>query len=208
MRGMRSMRRFLIVTALVRLWGQAPPVGPAATGIPPKASAQDYDVHAEAGKVSIGVTYMGRSFAAVPRDSQDKQRTILFDGGSFLVVEIGLFPKGFKGEILRSDFNLRVDGQKLPLAAAEPGLVRNALRTQTVAPRSPMRDGFPTGEPAPIDKSQQPWEAGLESSLAEGPLQGARAGNLFFAFPAKTSKMKSLVLEYSGNGGTFEIRLH
>ena len=151
--------------------------------------------------------YMGRSFAATPRESQDKQRTVLFDAGSFLVLEIGLFSNGFKGEILRSDFNLRADGQKAPLAAAGPGLVRNVLRIQTVAPRAPMRDGFPTGEPAPIDKTQQPWEAGVESSLAEGPLQGARAGNLFFAFPGKTNKMKSLVLEYSGNGGTLEIKL-
>ena len=208
MRVMRIMRRFLIVTALVRLWGQGPPLDLAPIGVPPKASAQDYDFHAEAGKLGIGVIYMGRSFAATPRESQDKQRTVLFDGGSFLVLEIGLFSKGFKGEILRSDFNLRVDGQKLPLAAAEPGLVRNALRSQTAAPRPPMRDGFPTGEPAPIDKSQQPWEAGIESSLAEGKLQGIRAGNLFFAFPGKTNKMKSVVLEYSGNGDTVEIKIH
>ena len=195
----------------MRLWGQAPALDSAPNtapiGIPPKASAQDYDVHAEAGKLSIGVIYMGRSFAAVPREGQDKQRTILFDGGSFLVLEIGLFSKGFKGEILRSQFNLRVDGQKLPLSAAEPGLVRSALRNQSVAPRAPTRDGFPTGESAPIDAKQQPWEAGLESSLTEGPLEKARAGNLFFTYPAKTNKMKSLVLEYSGNGGTLEIKL-
>ncbi len=188
---------------MASLWGQAP------VGIPAKASAKDYDVGAEAGKLSIGAIYMGRSFAALPKDGQDKKRTVLFDAVSFLVVEVGVFAaKGVGAEIHLSDFNLRIDGQKAPLAATEPGLVFKAIRAQSPPPPRMMAGGFPTGEPAPEPPvTQQAWDAALESALAEGPVQGGRAGNLFFAFPVKTNKIKSVVLEYSGGGSVLEIKL-
>ncbi len=188
---------------MTSLWGQGP------VGIPAKAAAKEYDASAEAGKMSIGAIYMGRSFAALPKEGKDKQRTVLFDAVSFLVVELGVFAaKGAGAEIHLSDFNLRIDGQKAPLAAIEPGQVFKAIRAQGPPPPRMMSGGFPTGEPPPeAPVVQQAWDAALESALAEGRVEGAKAGNLFFAVPNKTNKIKTVVLEYSGGGGVLEIKL-
>ena len=212
------MQRFLIVTALASVWGQAPAPELAPRGIPVKALALEYEFHGDAGKIGIGALYMGRSFAAAPHDSEDKQRTVLFDAGSFLVVELGAFAsKGFTGEVHIGDFALRIDGQKSALTAAGSGIVRNTLRTQSAAAQSHRTQGFP-GDPQPQQRRppgaepaqenpQHEWDAALESSFPEGKLQSSRAGNLFFFFPGKTAKLKSMTLEYNGEGGKLEIKL-
>jgi hypothetical protein len=61
--------------------------------------------------------------------------------------------------------------------------------------------------PTTTESDAQDWDAVIESAIPEGPLPSGRAGNLYFEFPGKMTKVKSLVLQYSGPGGKLELRL-
>ena len=229
---MRNMRRFLIVTTIATLWGQ----DVASRGLPLKAKAADYEFNGDAGRLQIGATYMGRSFAATPRESQDRQKTMLHDSGNFVVIEVGAFAaKTFVGELRIADFRLKINGQKITLSAAAPGLVANTLRNRDMDPQQkrmvysggmggtdvmvgqPRQQSRFPGDPAPgqrrpagtvtEEKAEQDWDVAIESALPEGPLQSGRAGNLFFEYSGKMTKAKTIVLEYEGSGGKVEIKL-
>ncbi len=213
-------------------WGQQ--VAP--KGLPVKPSAEGYDVSAPAGKWRIGATYMGRSFAASQQGSADNQKTVLHDSGDYIVVETAVYtPKDFTGDIQIGDFRLRIDGKKEAIQAVAPSLVAQALRTRDTDPmrRGVQYNGglgnrdvmigqprqqprFP-GDPTPGQRPPgtttvregelENWDAAVESGLPEGPLQSARAGNLFFPFKGKMTKVKTIVLEYEGVAGRMELKL-
>jgi hypothetical protein len=230
MKVMRNMWRILILTAFVSAWGQ----GVMPRGLPTKAKVTDYEFVGEAGKLSIGVQYMGRSFSA-PTGMAEK--TALHDAGNFIVVEVGAFAgKTFAGELLASDFRLRLEGKKLTLMTSAPGIVANALRTRDMDPQGRrlvygggMGDaGVIVGAPRPQERfpgdprpgqsrpigttttqeaDKRDWDAVVEAALVEGGLQSARAGNLYFEYSGKMTQVKGLVLEYQGDGGKVEIRI-
>lgn len=220
------------MTTIAVAWGQ----DVASRGLPLKAKAADYEFNGDAGKLQIGVSYMGRSFAAAPRGSQDKQKTVLHDSGNYIVIEVGAFAaRTFVGELRAADFRLKINGQKITLSAAPPGLVANALRNRDMDPQQkrmvysggmggtdvmvgqPRQQSRFPGDPTPgqrrtagavtEEKAEQDWDVAIESALPEGPLQSGRAGNLFFEYPGKMTKVKSIVLEYEGSGGKVEIKL-
>lgn len=229
---MRNMRRFLIVTTFAMAWGQEV----ASRGLPLKAKAADYDFNGDAGKLQIGAIYMGRSFAAAQRGSQDKQKTTLHDSGSYIVIEVGAFAaRAFAGELRAADFRLKLNDQKITLSAASPGLVANTLRNRDSDPQQkrmvysggmggtdvmvgqPRQQSRFPGDPTPgqrrpagtvqEEKAEQDWDEAIASALPEGPMQSGRAGNLFFEYPGKMTKVKRIVLEYEGSGGKVEIKL-
>jgi hypothetical protein len=229
MKVMRSMRRILILTAFASLWGQV--VAP--KGLPLKATPSEYEFSGEAGKLSIGASYMGRSFA----NTNASGKSSLHDSGNFIVVEVGAFAgKTFTGELLTADFRLKLDGKKAILLAAAPGLVANGLRNRDMDPQrrrlvfgGGMGDaGVMVGQPRPqarfpgdprpgqqqpvgtitmTDADHRDWDAAIESALVEGSLQSGRAGNLYFEYSGKMTKVKSLVLEYEGAGGKLDLKL-
>src|ERR1051326_3163597 len=91
----------------------------AIAGTDPKANADDYEVHARVGSLSVGAEYMVHSF------SGDGQTFILDD---FLVVEVALFPaKGDSVVVNPGEFTLRLDGKHVTLPAAAPQMVVNAM---------------------------------------------------------------------------------
>lgn len=224
MKVMRNMLRILIVTAIATAWGQ----GVAPRGLTLKAKPADYEFSGDAGKLQIGAAYMGRSFSA---------GTKLHDAGNFIVIEVGVFAgKDFTGELSAGDFQLRIDDKKTVLLAAAPGLVANSLRNRDMDPQrrrlvygggvgdaqvmvgqprpqarfpGDPRPGQqrPAGMPTTTESDAQDWDAVIESAIPEGPLPSGRAGNLYFDFPGKMTKVKSLVLQYSGSGGKLELRL-
>jgi len=230
---MRNIRRLFILTSFLAAWGQT--VAP--RGLPAKGKAADYEVSGDAGKLRIGVAYMGRSFAAASKDSFEKQKTELHDAGNFIVIEVGAFAgKTFTGELSAADFRLRLPDQKLELNAASPGLVANWLRNRDVDPQrrrlvygggmngaevtvgqprpTPRFPGDPRpGQTQPVGTASnrevevRDWDAAIESALVEGGLQSGRAGNLYFEYPGKMTKVKSLVLVYEGAGGKLELKL-
>lgn len=221
---MRNMRRILIVTAFATAWGQ----GVVPRGLTLKPKPADYEFSGDAGKLQMGATYMGRTFSA---------GTTLHDAGNFIVIELGVFAgKTFTGELNASDFQLKIGDKKTTLLPSAPGLVANGLRNRDADPQrrrlvygggvgdaqvmvgQPRPQARFPGDPQP--GQQRPigtatttvgdaldWDAAIESAIPEGPLQSGRAGNLYFDFPGKMTKVKSLVLLYSGPGGILEFRL-
>jgi hypothetical protein len=232
----RVMLRILLIVPLI-LHAQAVPDVKAYLGLPMKARAQDYDFSGNAGTLEIGVTYMGRSFAAPAKDSSDKQKTTLFDSGTCVTLEVAAFAtKSFDGELKIEHFTLEIDKEKFPLPAAAPNLVAGALRMgedprarrgvvygggmgnadiMVGGPRrQPRFPGDPTPGSAPpvgAATTQEPpynaWDALVESALPEGPLASGRAGNLFFVYPGKMSKVKRMILHYKGPGGVIALKL-
>ncbi len=224
MKVMRNMRRILIVTAFATAWGQ----GVVPNGLTLKPKPADYEFSGDAGKLQIGATYMGRTFSA---------GTTLHDSGNFIVIELGAFAsKTFTGELNAGDFQLKIDDKKITLLPSTPGLVANGLRNRDSDPQrrrlvygggmgdaqvivnqprpqarfpGDPRPGQqrPIGMPATTEGEAQDWDAAIESAIPEGPVQSGRAGNLYFDFPGKMTKVKSVVLQYSGAGGKLDLRL-
>lgn len=235
------MQILLILAGFVCLWGgdlwAQPGASLAAIGLTPKAAATDYEFHQQAAKIALGVSYMGRSFAARDRSSGKAERTRLADAGKYLVVEVGVFAlPGFQDNILLEHFALRINGAKLPLAVASSGFVAyhlqhpDAERYRGLQLGAGMGNiGIGTGGPRagqerfPGDTTQQQrrlpgtreenpeqykdWDAAVESYLPEGPVQSARAGNLFFEYAGKTTKVKQMELLYDGPGGKVVLKL-
>jgi len=200
----------------------------------PKASAADYEQNGNAGKLEIGAVYMGRSFSATAADSP---KTVLHDAGKFIVIEVAAFAgKTFVGDLSAGEFRLRLDGQKITLTPSSPGLVANSLRNRDMdpqgrrlvygggmggadvmvgqpRPQARFPGGPRPGQTQPVgtttvkEGASDDWDAAIESAIVEGPLKSARAGNLFFEYAGKMTKVKSLVLEYKGAGGMVELKL-
>lgn len=202
---------------------------PAPRGVPPRNAATDYEHHASADKLTIGASYMGRTFGV--------EGGALHDAGDFIVVEVGVFvPKGFDGAINAGDFRLTLADQKLTLLPTPPGLVANALRNRDMDPQrrrltygggmgnaqvivgAPRpQERFP-GDPRPgqtrpvgttsvREGDERDWDAAARSGLPEVAGSGARAGNLFFAYSGKMTKVKKIVLDYVGEAGQITLPL-
>lgn len=224
------MSSCLIFTLIVKAWAQAPAPG----GLEPKISPAAYEASYRAATLSLAANYMGRSFAA--RGKDETGRTQLHEAGDFVVIEVALFPgKSFDGPVSASDFRLRFDSRTERIAES-PGLVAYALRNRESDPQrrrwivgggagnagvvlgAPrLEEQFP-GDPRPgqqrapasaqvREAEQRRGDAAIESSLVEGHLAGPRAGNLFFFFDGKMTKVKSLVLVYESATGKHELKL-
>ncbi|WP_031500692.1 hypothetical protein [Bryobacter aggregatus] len=210
------------MTAFATAWGQPSQKQVVPSGIPARPAATDYPQHADLRQIQIASEYMGRSFAAVSPGKNVRQKTALFDADRFIVVEVGIFaPKDAPAELNLSDFQLIVDRQRL--SPTPPGIVAASLRNAAADPlrrrlestggvgNIDVNTGKPGRVPAPGSASNdvilRGWDAAVESSLPEGKLMGTRAGNLFFSFPGKTAKVKSMVLEYSGEREPIQLKL-
>lgn len=185
-------------------------------------------------KLALGANYMGRSFSVASKDRAGQ--TSLHDAGEFVVVEVGVYAgKAFAGALAASDFRLVVDG-KTERMVTPPGVVANALRNREMDPQrrrlivgggmgnagvvmgaprvEPRFPGDPRpGQQRPVGSVQvqegeeQRWDGAVESSLVEGVPGSARAGNLFFHYEGKMTKVKSMVLMYESVNGKLELKL-
>lgn len=89
-------------------------------GTDPKPQASDYPAHGRAARAQIGAEYLSRTIS----EGNESYYT-----GIYLVVEVGVYPdKGVMLPVSSGDFQLRINGKKVPLVAQTPGLVAMAIR--------------------------------------------------------------------------------
>ncbi len=201
----------------------------AQTGTTPKASEQDYPVHAKLDRMSIGVEYLIHSFSS-GRD--------MFIAKDFLVVEVALFPaKGETVLVNSGEFNLRVNGRKEAIAPQGGEFVAAALEhpedghgvhpmvglgpVVLGAPNSgPRFPGDPSAPPAQ-DPQRAPGtarpaqdkspltaeEVVVQAALPEGPAPKPTSGFLYFPYRGKLSRVHSLELIFSGPEGAARLPL-
>ena len=197
----------------------------AQSGTEPKPRADDYDVHARAKDIGVGVEFMIHSFSG---------RGQTFIAEDYLVVEVALYPpKDGVVEIANSDFSLRLNHRKQSVAPVPPQMVAASLSrpewrdrpnlqvdggigdtqvrlggppvnrppypggpTQPGPPRAPR---VPDADP-PGGGDRQPAVKAEElvvlTALPEGKYHGAVSGYLYFPSRGKISSLKSVELLY------------
>ncbi len=220
--------KFLLATALLNvtlLLGQAPtpPAPPEYKGIPPRASAADYQFQATAGTATIGAEFTGHSFPTVegPLTNED-----------YVAVEVGLYgPAGERLRISSADFTLRINGKK-----SVPSQVFSAVFSSLRDPEYIEPDYEPKSEkggrtslgsgggggggkqkdtsngPPPPVKIPVPVMRAMaqrlqKSALPEGDRALPQAGLVFFGYRGKTANLQSVELLYDGPAGKAVIAL-
>ena len=188
-----------------------------AKGMPPRATAADYQAQAQAGDVTIGAEFLGH---AVPTPEQT------VSAEDYVVVEAGLFgPPGARITLARDDFSLRINGKKTSLPSEPYELVFKSLKDPQWQPPEPpepkeSKGGLTTGggggggdklPPIP-PKMPFPLRRAMEqhvqkAAMQEGDRPLPQAGLLFFLYRGKTESIKSLELIYSGAAGKTTLTL-
>ena len=179
-------------------------------GIPPRATAADYQAHAQAGAVTVAGEFTGHS---IPTSQK------ILSTEDYVVVEVGLFgPPESRIKLSREDFSLRINGKKTPLPGQPYALVFNSLKDPEWAPPVPAesksKTSFGTGgkgqseagsPPAPIhvpiEVERAMEQLVQKASLPEGERVLPEAGHLFFQYRGKTTGIHSIELIYSGPAG-------
>src|SRR5260370_18701827 len=148
--------RVLIPSVFIALCLFAQSQKPEIQGMPPRATAADYQANAKAGSVTIGAEFLGHS---VPTE----QGTLSTE--DYVVIETGLFGSpGARIKLSAEDFSLRINGKKTVLPSQPYGLVVKTVRDpegETPAPTASKSKtsiggagggrgkGDPDGPPAP-----------------------------------------------------------
>jgi hypothetical protein len=202
-------------------------------GTTPRASAAEYPVHTEVGKLTLGAEYLVHSIPTV--------KGVLVSG-DYLAIEVALFGPSLTAIEFRADhFHLRINGDKYPLMTQSPGMVAasmkypdweqrktvtasagsgngNVIYGPQAAPRFP---GDPAGRQIPIPRPPEPENrSGQERepsvpleeqiqklALPEGKYAPPLAGLVFFPFRGKMKSIKSLELLYEGPAGKATLKL-
>lgn len=198
----------------------------AGEGTQPREKASDYPAHVWAGRAEIGAEYLSRTI------STGKES---YFTGPYLVFEVALYPdKGVTLPVSPGDFQLRVNGHKVPLLAQTPGMVAMAVRNpewedpgrEVVAgvgtpdgrgiyvggnrqlPRFPGdRAPVPNGQTKEAKPVNDPGEAAIQQALPELKAQGPVSGLIYFAYHSKQNKIRGLELIYEGPAGRRVLRL-
>lgn len=89
-------------------------------GTDPRPKASDYPVHGRAARAEIGAEYLSRTISEAGES---------YYTGIYLVVEVAVYPdKGVTLPVNSGDFQLRINGKKVPLVAQTPGIVAMSIR--------------------------------------------------------------------------------
>lgn len=189
--------------------GQDAPQNTEKKGMPPRATAADYQAHAEAGAVTVAAEFMQHS---VPTPEG------LLVSEDYVVVEAGIFgPPGARARLNPDDFSLRINGRKSPAPSEPYALVFKSVKDPEWEPPFPV-DGpksktsigsskggagdAPVIAPKPPLKTQREWNQRVQrAAFPEGDRALPQAGLLFFKYAGKVSGIHSLELIYSGESG-------
>jgi hypothetical protein len=186
-------------------------------GLPPRASASEYQAQAQAGTVSIGAEFAGHS---VPTPEHT------YSAEDYIVVEAGLFgPPGARTTLSRDDFSLRINGKKTAAPSEPYELVFHSLKDPEWQPpeakeEKESKGGLSTGggggggdkvPPLP-PKMPFPLRRAMEqqvqkAAMVEGERPLPQAGLLFFQYRGKAEGIKSMELIYSGAAGKATLTL-
>lgn len=201
----------------------------AQSGTTPKAYAQDYPVHANLEKLSIGAEYLLHSFSSGRE---------MFIAKDYLVVEVALFPaKGQNLLVSAGHFSLRVNGRKQALSPQAPEFVAASLKypdqdrgLHPVAGLGPLVLGapppverfpgdpngrtappprVPTDNPSGLDKEPPVTaeELAVRAALPEGEHLKPVSGFVYFPYRGKLSHIHSLELQFAGPAGSAALPL-
>lgn len=140
----------------------------------PRPKASDYPAHARAARAEIGAEYLSRTIS----DANESYYT-----GIYLVVEVALYPdKGVTLPVSSGDFQLRVNGKKVPLVAQTPGIVAMSIRNPewdrgnrgTVGSIGMGGGDIIIGRPPPIERFPGDPQARRQPRPTSGPEQDGR----------------------------------
>jgi hypothetical protein len=186
-----------------------------AKGMPPRATPNDYQAHAQAGTFTIAAEFQGHS-VATPES--------IFTNENFVTIEVGLFgPPQARLRLSFQDFSLRINGKKAVLPAQQFGLAFKALKDPAWIPPVPAgpksKGGISAGGDNPDSNAPPPVvhvpievERAMEqkvqkAALPEGERQLPQAGLIFFEYGGKLSGIHSVELLYSGPAGKVVVPL-
>ena len=189
----------------------------ASKGMPPRASAADYQAHALAGKITIAAEFTGHG---VPTPQ------LVLSSEDYIGVEVGLFgPAGERLQVSNADFSVRINGKKLPSPAQLVGAIYKSLKDpEWVSPDAVaakeskgglstgggganQNDGPPPPVHVPIALERTWQDYAKRASLPEGERPLPQAGLLFFEYKGKLATIHSLELIYSGPAGKVTLPL-
>jgi hypothetical protein len=185
-------------------------------GMPPRASAADYQAHAQAGAVTLAAESSGHS---VPTQQG------LLSTEDYVAIEIGFFgAPGARATISSADFSLRINGKK-PVPSQPFGLAAGSVKDPAWEPPVPVQSKSKTslnagdeGEkrdpnaPPPVVRIpveiQRGWsQRVLKAALPEGDRPLPQAGVIFFQYRGKVQNIDSLELLYAGPAGKATLAL-
>ena len=210
--------RAAIPTIFVALCLSAQNQKPETPGMPPRASAGDYQANAQAGAVTIGAEFMGHSVPTA-------QGTLSTE--DYVVIETGLFGASeARIKLSAEDFSLRINGKKTALPSQPYGLVLQTLKDPewdtpaSSASKSKTSiggagggrgkgdpDGPPAPTPVPIGVRRAMEQRVQKAALPEGDRALPQAGFLFFQYRGKIQGIHSIELIYSGSAGKATLAL-
>ncbi len=185
-------------------------------GLPPRATAADYQANAAAGTVTIGAEFLGHS---VPTD----KGTLSTE--TYIVVEAGIFGQPDAGiKLSLEDFSLRINGKNDPLPSQPSGLVGKSLKDPEFEPpaSAPPKSktslnggggsqGDSNAPPAPvhipIEVQRSMQQRTQKAALPEGDRPLPVAGLLFFQYSGKAKSIRSVDLIYNGPAGKAALEL-
>ena len=186
-------------------------------GLPPRATAADYQANAAAGTVTIAAEFLGH---AVPTE----KGTLSTE--TFVVVEAGIFGQPDAGiKLSLENFSLRING-KNDLPSQPPGLVGKSLKDPDLEPpasasssktKTNVNGGGGGGQvdsnapPAPvhipIEVQRSMQQRVQKAAFPEGDRTLPVAGLLFFQYSGKAKSIRSVELIYNGPAGKATLEL-
>ena len=187
-------------------------------GMPPRATAAEYQAQAKAGAVTIAAEFTGHAIGTA-------QGTLTTE--DYVVVEVGFFGgEGSRTKLAIDEFSLRVNGKKAGLPGQPYGVVLSSLKDPEGEPPAEKKSkGGMTGggggggggqgesnEPPTPPKMPFPVRRAMEqrvqkATLPEGDRALPVAGLIFFQYRGKTQGIKSLELLYEGPAGKATLKL-
>src|SRR5216684_2005167 len=186
-------------------------------GLPPRATAADYQANAAAGTVTIGAEFLGH---AVPTE----KGTLSTE--TFVVVEAGIFGQPDAGiKLSLENFSLRINGRN-DLPSQPSGLVGKSLKDPDLEPpasasssktKTNVNGGGGGGQvdsnapPAPvhipIEVLRSMQQRVQKAAFPEGDRTVPVAGLLFFQYSGKAKSIRSVELIYNGPAGKAILEL-
>jgi hypothetical protein len=182
-------------------------------GTPPRATPADYQVHAQAGAITIAAEFAGHSVPTLENT---------YTTEDYIVVETAFFG-GEQGRLKLSieDFSLRINDKKSPLTSQPFGLVAKTLKDPEWQPPVQEKEKSKTslnggggGDSSPAPPPKMPIELRRamdlkvqKAVLPEGDRALPVAGLIFFQHRGKTQNIHNMELVYSGPAGNANLAL-
>jgi hypothetical protein len=219
-----KLRLLLILAAAIPCAAQAPtpaaaPASRVSKGLPTRATPGEYLSHAQAGNYTIAAEFDRH-------DVPTAESTLTTE--DYICVETAIFgPAGSHLVVSSSDFSLRINGKKTPLAAEQFAMVFTNLRDPTYeapelkAAKENKSSGLNAGggggqsdlgaTPPPIHippEMERTMQLHVQNAaLPEGERTLPVSGLIFFKYGGQPKGIHSVELLYSGAAGKATITL-